>query len=349
MDVTGVDAGDPTGSSRLGHAQAHGAHPPAATATHTNAEVREVPAQPRPAELPRPTTDNGGLPGLDLPGSDQTSPQTTAHARDGEHALPARTKAAVRTLGAGTLATSAARDLPEAERRFITYAAHELRGEITLQLTLAEVALADPNADTATLRQMGEQVAAACERQERLLEALLTLTRSEYGRLRREPIDLATTAAKVLRAPDHHGLKIRPALQPARTAGDPQLVERLLANLVANAVRYNIRGGRLDVATYTAAGRATFTIANTGPVIPIGELTRLFERFQRISSHEGPSPDGVGLGLAIVQAIANAHDATLTARARTGGGLRIDVAFARSTETNHPLCVAAIHAHLLRF
>lgn len=213
------------------------------------------------------------------------------------------------------------------QQRFLTYAAHELRGEIALQLTVAEVALANPHATTATLRKMGERVAAACQRQERLLEALLTLARSEYGRLRREPVDLATTAAEVLRAHDHRGLTSTTALEPARTTGDPHLVERLVVNLVANAVRHNIPGGRLDIATYTAAGRATFTIANTGPVVPDRELTRLFQPFQRLSSHPGPSANGVGLGLAIVQAIANAHDATLSAQARTGGGLGIGVAF----------------------
>ena len=88
------------------------------------------------------------------------------------------------------------------------------------------------------------------------------------------------------------------------------------------------RAAGFDVATYAVAGRAIFTIANTGPRIPAGELTRLFQPFQRLSAHPRPPADGVGLGLAIVQAIANAHDATLTARPRTGGGLRIDVAFA---------------------
>jgi signal transduction histidine kinase len=218
-------------------------------------------------------------------------------------------------------------DAVEAQQRFLAYAAHELRGEITLQLTIAELALADPSADTAALREMAEQVAAGCERQERLLEALLTLARSEYGHLRREPVDLATTAAEVLRAHDHHGVRTTTALERARTIGDPQLVERVVANLVANAIRHNIPGGRVDIVTYTAAGRATFTIANTGPVIPAGELIRLFQPFQRLTSQAGPSADGVGLGLAIVQAIANAHDATLTAQARTGGGLEIDVAF----------------------
>ena len=223
--------------------------------------------------------------------------------------------------------TSAARDLSEAERCFVAYVAHELRGEITLQLALAEATLANPNADTAALREMGEGVIAACERQERLLEALLTLARSEYGNLRREPVDLAATAAEVLRAHDHRELKSTTALKPARTTGDPLLVERLVANLIENAVRHNMPAGRLEVATYTAAGHAIFTIANTGPVIPAGELTRLFQPFQRRSSHEGSTADGVGLGLAIVQAIANAHDAALTAQARTAGGLRIEIGF----------------------
>lgn len=109
--------------------------------------------------------------------------------------------------------------------------------------------------------------------------------------------------------------------------GDPQLVERLVANLVANAIRHNIPGGRLDMATYSAAGRAIFTIANTGRVIPAQELTRLCDPFHRVGSHPGPLADGAGLGLAIVQAIADAHDASVTARARTDGGLRIDIHF----------------------
>ena len=178
---------------------------------------------------------------------------------------------------------------------------------------------------------MGERVAAACWRQERLLEALLTLARSEYGHLRREPIDLAATTAEVLRTHPHHGLTRTTTLEPGRLTGDPQLVERLVANLVRNAVRHNIPGGRIDVATYTAAGRATFTIANTGPLIPARELTRLFQPFQRLNAPTRRSAEGAGLGLAIVQAIANAHNADITTQARTGGGLRIDIDFPAET------------------
>lgn len=217
--------------------------------------------------------------------------------------------------------------MTNSQQRFLAYAAHELRGEITVQLALAEATLADPDAGTAALREMGEAVAAACQRQVQLLEALLTLARSEYGRLRREQIDLAATADEVLRVHDHRGLRSEATLDPARTAGDPQLIERLVANLVTNAVHHNRPGGGFEVVTSTAGSRAVFTITNTGPVIPAGEVTRLFQPFQRLA---GRSANGVGLGLAIVQAIANAHDASVSAQALIGGGLEIDVAFPAS-------------------
>lgn len=236
----------------------------------------------------------------------------------------------VRTLdrGAQRGAIAPRRDAAPAgaEDRFPAYAAHELRGSIALQRTLAEVALADPNADRETLREMGERVVVACERQELLLEALLTLARSECGRLRREPIDLAAIAAEALRARDRHGLGGTTALEPAHIVGDPHLVERLVANLVVNAVRHNLPAGRVDVATHTAVGRATFTIANTGPLVAPGELPRLFQPFQRLHPADR-APEGVGLGLAIVQAIATSHDATITAAPLARGGLRIEVAF----------------------
>jgi signal transduction histidine kinase len=215
----------------------------------------------------------------------------------------------------------------EVRERFAAYVAHELRTPLATQRALLELALADPNADVAGWREIGEDVLSACKQQERLLEACLALARSQARSQRCEPVDLATIAAEVLRTSTQRELKVTTMLELARTSGDPQLVERLVANLVANAVGHNTPGGRVDVVTYTDAGRAFFTIANTGPVIPAGELTRLFQPFQRLGSHAVPAADGVGLGLAIVQAIADAHDATVTAHARTGGGLGVDVAF----------------------
>lgn len=206
------------------------------------------------------------------------------------------------------------------------YVAHELRTPLAWQRALLELALGDPSMDVVAWREIGEDVLGACDQQERLLEACLTLARSRDGRRRCEPVDLAAIVGDTLRAHDWRSLTTVAALEPARTSGDASLVERLVANLVSNAIRHNVPDGRVEVATHTTSGRAVFSVANTGPFVPPAELPLLFQPFHRVSSHANRS-EGVGLGLAIVQAIANAHDATVTARPRRGGGLGIDVAF----------------------
>jgi signal transduction histidine kinase len=217
----------------------------------------------------------------------------------------------------------------EAQRRFVANASHELRTPLTLERALVEVALADPNATVDTLRRTCEQVLAAGEQQERLIEALLTLSRSQRGLDSRESVDLAAIAAQTLELTPHDRLRIGATLEPARTSGDPRLVERLVANLIGNAVQHNIPGGWIDVTTGTGAGRASITVANSGPVIPAGELDRLFQPFQRLDSERTSSSDGgrLGLGLSIVQAIAAAHTADVTAHARHEGGLQVEVGF----------------------
>jgi signal transduction histidine kinase len=217
--------------------------------------------------------------------------------------------------------------LLEGNERFAACIAHELRAPIALQRALVEVALADPDADTVSLREMGERVLASCEQQERLIAALFDLVRSGRELERREPVDLAVTAARALRAHDLGALRRVVLLEPAWTSGDPALLDRLAANLVANAVRHNVPGGRIEVATRAEPGRAVLFVANTGPPIPPGEVQRLFRPYQRLALRPADGGDGLGLGLAIVQAIGEAHDATVTAEARRGGGLGIAIGF----------------------
>lgn len=206
----------------------------------------------------------------------------------------------------------------------LAYAAHELRTPLATQRALLELALADPDADVAVWREIGADVLCACKQQERLLDACLALSRSGDRPRRCEPFDLAAIADDVLLAHDRSALTTVVSLEPARATGDPDLVERLVANLVANAVRHNVPHGRLAVATRTRSGRSTLSVVNTGPRVPPADLPRLFQPFQRLDS----DVDGLGLGLSIVQAVADAHRAAITARARKGGGLAIDVAFA---------------------
>jgi signal transduction histidine kinase len=211
--------------------------------------------------------------------------------------------------------------------RFATYAAHELRTPLATQRALLELALADPNADVASWREIGEDVLGACRQQERLLEACLALARSQSGAQRWEQVDLAAIAAEALRANDPSGFESVVVVRAAWTSGDPDLLERLAANLVSNAIRHNIAGGWIEVATSAEPGRAVLSVANTGPLVPAGELQRLFQPFQRLAPHTPDAAGGIGLGLAIVRAIADVHDAYITARARPTGGLRIEVAF----------------------
>ena len=219
-----------------------------------------------------------------------------------------------------------------AQRQFVANASHELRTPLTLERTLVEVALADPNADADTLRRTCEQVLAVGVQQERLIEALLTLSRSQRGLDRQEPVDLAAVSSEALRAIDADGPTVDARLEHAHTSGDSRLVERLVANLVDNAVRHNLPHGRVVVETETAGGQAVIRVANTGLPIAAGEVERLFEPFERLDAERTSHTNGVGLGLSIVRAIAEAHAAQLTARPRPSGGLEIEVGFPRAAD-----------------
>jgi signal transduction histidine kinase len=217
------------------------------------------------------------------------------------------------------------------QRRFLANASHELRTPLAGQRTLIQVALADPHASAETLRSTCEEVLTLSGLQERLIDALLTLATSERGIERWEAFDLAEVAGSVLtssrREAEDRGIALEPALTPAPMAGDPRLVESLVANLVENGLRHNLPGGRVEIATAAPAGRASISVRNTGPVIAAGDVERLFQPFQRGQDRTAGRAAGHGLGLAIVQAIAAAHGAALAALARPEGGLEVDVRF----------------------
>jgi signal transduction histidine kinase len=218
-----------------------------------------------------------------------------------------------------------------AQRNFVANASHELRTPLTAQRTLIQVALADPESTTGSLQAVCRDVLDLGAAQERLVDALLTLATSEQGIEHREPFDLAEVTGAVLagRADEarRRDITVRATLGTAPATGDPSLVESLVANLLDNALRHNLRGGRVELSTSTAGGRATVTIRNTGAVIPPAELDRLFQPFQRLGAQRLGHSGGHGLGLAIVRAIATAHGATLTPAALAGGGLAIQVRF----------------------
>jgi signal transduction histidine kinase len=219
----------------------------------------------------------------------------------------------------------------ESQRRFVANASHELRTPMTLERTLLQVALADPNANEQTLRATCEELLISQADQERLLEALLTLASSERGLDRREPVDLAAQAQSVVRQLDakieQHGLALDTSLDPATIMGDAALVRRLIANLIDNAVDHNVDGGRVEIRTEAADRYALLAVANTGPPVPADEVDRLFEPFQRLHGTRAADDRHHGLGLSIVRAIAVAHNAEVTATPHPGGGLSVTVRF----------------------
>ncbi|MDE3130925.1 MAG: HAMP domain-containing protein [Acidobacteriota bacterium] len=220
----------------------------------------------------------------------------------------------------------------DAQRRFVANASHELRTPLTLERTLLQVALADPNATAATLRAACEELLATGREQEQLIEALLTLARSERGLERRERADIGALATRVLERPypelEEHQIELVTQLEAAVTEGDPALLERLIANLVDNALRHNLDGGRVEISTRQQGDRALLTVENSGQMIAPEEIETMFEPFRRL----GPARIGTdsgqhGLGLSIVRAVAEAHHAAIDAQPRAGGGLSITIAF----------------------
>ncbi|HEX4106666.1 MAG TPA: HAMP domain-containing sensor histidine kinase [Solirubrobacteraceae bacterium] len=221
-------------------------------------------------------------------------------------------------------------DAYEAQRQFVANASHELRAPLTRQRALIEVALASSQADVDSLRTAHERVLASEQHLEQLIDALLALSRGEAGLERREPLDLAVLASQAMlaRDPPTGELDIRATLAAAPTDGDPRLLERLIANLLDNAIRHNVPGGHVEVSTGTRDQKHAFvSVANTGPTVPPEQLQRLFEPFERLGGARTRHDGGHGLGLSIVQAIAGAHGAELSTRARPQGGLHIEVSF----------------------
>ena len=227
----------------------------------------------------------------------------------------------------------------QAQRHFVANASHELRTPLAGLRTLLEVTLADPQADADALRAACREALALGGYQERLVQALLALATSERGVTRCDTIDFAQVATGVLASrrgqATESGIDLVEHLAPAVTAGDPKLIESLIANLIDNAIQHNHPAGQVELGTQTSGGQPTFTISNSGPVIPGDQLERLFQPFQRLRPDRHSRHEGYGLGLAIVNAVAQAHHATLTTSARPEGGLAITVSFAPPAHPRH--------------
>ena len=214
------------------------------------------------------------------------------------------------------------------QRRFVANASHELRTPLTVQRALIDVALADPDTSPEELRATAVAVRDAVDRSERLIDGLLVLARSEQDVGETEPVDLAAVARRVADQmqsdADAAGVRLEVAARPAPVRGNAVLLERLVANLVQNGVRHNHPGGWVEVTT-GAPDRAVVEVRNSGPAVPPAEVASLFEPFRRGGQARVDSQRGVGLGLSIVRAVAQAHGGSVRAEASPEGGLVVTV------------------------
>jgi signal transduction histidine kinase len=215
------------------------------------------------------------------------------------------------------------------QRQFIANASHELRTPLTVMRTAIDVVLAKPEPTGGELMSMAAEVRQAVDHAERLIEVLLILARNDQARVLTDPLDLAAVAEDALegRAPTPNALTTITTLGEAPVTGDGMLLERLIANLLDNAERYNVAEGTVAISTGTDNGASLVRVVNTGRVVPADQVDRLFLPFTRLGDRT--RHDGFGLGLALVSSIATVHSGSVHAAAVPTGGLDITVRLPR--------------------
>ncbi|QBI54739.1 sensor histidine kinase [Streptomonospora litoralis] len=218
----------------------------------------------------------------------------------------------------------------DGQRRFVANASHELRTPLAINRTLLEVALSDPDA-SADLKTVGRTLLETNSRHERLIDGLLFLAKSDRELDVRTQVDVGEVVESVLsqltEELEKSDVTLRTDLRGAGVIGDPVLLERLVANLMENALRYNVSGGEITVRSGIYENSPAVQVENSGPVIAGYEIEGLFEPFRRASGDRVKSGRSAGLGLSIVRSVVRAHGASVSVWPRQGGGLVVTVRF----------------------
>lgn len=226
-----------------------------------------------------------------------------------------------------------------AQQEFVSNASHELRTPLAIMRTELDVTLADPATDADDLRRMAQTIRDAILRSEDVIDRLLVLAETE-DLSERVPVDMTELAHRatdgLAREAQARDITFSVAEEAGATLGDAALLERLVDNLVDNAVRYATPGSVVRVAVGAdAGGRVTLQVANEGEVIDPDEVPRLFERFYRRGTSRNRRTGGSGLGLAIVAAVADVHGGSVAATAPPAGGLVVTVSLPPHSAMSH--------------
>ncbi|MCC6791551.1 MAG: HAMP domain-containing protein [Thermomicrobiales bacterium] len=222
----------------------------------------------------------------------------------------------------------------ERQQRFTGDAAHELRTPIAAMRAEVDLALSRPRS-VVDYREALTRLDQDLERVTSLLAALLLLARADAGRLELEtsPFDLAETIAVIVAeygaTAMRRGIHMELDTESTIVEADPDLIVRLIVNLVENALAHTIEGDAITLGCREDDGAAAFWVEDTGSGIPAGQIPRLFDRFYRVDAGRSRDRGGAGLGLSICGAIVDAHGGTIGLTSTEGKGTRVGVRLPR--------------------
>lgn len=230
----------------------------------------------------------------------------------------------------------------ESQRRFVANASHELRTPLTMMRTSLDVATGKPTARSPEMSILDRKLREGLDHADQLVESFLALARAQHAeRTETSTVLLPEIAEESLSAHadaiDDLGLHVWRSLEPASVSGNRPLLQQMVGNLVDNAVRHNQRGGWIRIGTHHSHDRAQLVVESSGPPLHVPDVAELARPFRRAGAERTGSQNGFGLGLSIVDAIAEGHDGALHLEARDGGGLyvRVDLPLA-SQEPDRP-------------
>jgi signal transduction histidine kinase len=218
----------------------------------------------------------------------------------------------------------------DAQRRFVANASHELRTPLTMMRTALDVATGKPTPPPPEVRALAVKIRRGLDKADQLLESFLALARADYASAAQDAtvcLDQAATDALAEHSQTISDMKlsVEQGSRAAPVQGNKVLLTRMVNNLIDNAVRHNELNGWIRVITGNGTTSAWLIVETGGRVLDEQQVRDLAQPFRRIGAERTGSDNGVGLGLSIVAAIANAHHGTLSLQARDGGGLRVAV------------------------
>ena len=227
-------------------------------------------------------------------------------------------------------------------RRFAANASHELRTPLATAQTMIDVTLADPTASAEQLRSLAERLRETNRANVETVDALLDLAEAQSGDLYREQVDLGEVVTSALSqlVPEAGTREVdlpEPPDALVVVEGDPVLLRQAVSNLLRNAVRHNVAHGGIELELTSTNDRARLRVSNDGPLVPAERLESLREPFVRGSGRGRTRDAGHGLGLAIVSAVATAHNGVLELSANPSGGLTATLDLpVRNDDPTHP-------------